>query len=429
MADIFNGVDLDDINAGYLEMEANKKIMKGTNTDLAGRARLNTMFGEGISAGINWEFNANFCYQGDTRKLQQVLVSGGTVSQDSARLKVSSGTNANGSARAHSLRALRYRPGQEAIAGFTFMFPNRIIGNKRYIGPIDDDNGFAFGVQDEEFGIFYNRGGVLTFIPQSDFNIDKIDGNGPSGFNINVDFLNIGRITYAYFGIAPPTFEVFVKGKGFIPVHEIDFINNSELTHLTIPYVQFSSYNINTGNTTNVDLFSGSIAVGIIGSNDRDISTRNFTREVPTVAISTGTISGIPNLQRLIVFQNKTTYGVVPVKNKIENLVNLITATTLGANKPVTLKRYRLAVAPTGGTWADQSINSIMRYSFNTAIDLTGAEVSLPIELGSNDKFFETDKIVQLDLRAQPGEYVAYVIETTSTAGDIKMSVGWKELF
>lgn len=401
------------------------KPLNTIQTDNHGRTKINTIFGEGLNAGVNWEFNANFAYQGDTRKLQASTLNGGNIIVANSLLVVSSGTNSNGYAYASSKRALRYRAGQEGIAGFTFMFPNRVVGNDRYVGLIDYDNGFSVGVRGLEFGIFYKKGGVLTFIPQSTFNIDKIDGTGESEFTINTEKLNICRITYAYFGIAPPTFEIYVFGKGFVPFHSMDFINNSTSPHITLPYIKFGAYNVNTTNTTNVSLYSASLAVGVIGSNDRDISTRNFTYALPNTPDFS--IAPVGGLQTVVVLHNKPTYG--GVANKVENLLNLLSATVLGANKQVTLKRYHLATPPTGGTWTDVSPNSIFRYSLNTAINLTGAELTLPIELGTSDKFFETTKIVELDLRAQPNDYVAYVLETKATNGTFRFSIGWKELF
>ena len=169
-------------------------------------------------------------------------------------------------------------------------------------------------------------------------------------------------------------------------------------------------------------MYSASLAVGVIGSNERDISTRNFVYPSPTFSIIP-----IGGLQRVVVLYNKPTYG--GVANKVESILNLITATVLGANKPVTLKRYKLATAPTGGTWTDQSVNSIFRYSTDTVISLTNAELTLSIELGTADRFFETTKIVELDLRSQPSDYIAYVLETTATSGTFRLSSGWKELF
>jgi len=418
--EIFNNI-FDELDKTIRVEASSDNPLYCVQSDKSKRVQSNTMFGEGIVSNINWDFNSSFCYQGDSRKLSATVLNGATISNEDSKLKLSSGTASNGSAIASSRRALRYRPAQEGIAGFTFQFPNRAVGNIRYIGLIDETNGFAFGIKDLEFGIFYKRGGVLTFIPQSTFNIDKIDGTGVSKFNINTNYLNIARITYGYFGIAPPTFEIFTIDKGFIPVHKMDFINNTTNLHITLPYIKFGAYNINTGNTTNLNLYSGSLAVGTIGDNNKNISTRDFT-------VSTGELAITGGVQRVVVFQNKEYYGVTPVINKVESLVNLISAST-DTNRSVTLKRYRLATAPTGGTWTDVSADSIMRYSTDATISLVGAELSMPIELQKVGDVFETVKIEELNIIGRPNEYAVYVIETQATSGYFKLSVGWKELF
>lgn len=402
------------------------KNLKGNNvnvenSDQSGRNVINSIFGEGIVGNVEVVFSSLFCYQGDTRKLQSIL-NGGTVSLADSMLKVNSGTGATSSAIASSRRSLSYKALKEGFAGFTAMFKNPVDNNKRYVGIIDDLNGFAVGMNGTKFSIFYkNNGSFVDIIPQENFNIDKLDGTGYEKFILNPEKLNIFRISYGYLGVAPITFEIFVNSK-WIPFHRLSFANISETPHIRIPYLKFRAYNVNEGNTINVELASGSIAVGVIGTkDDEDVSSRDFTLSIPET-----TIAGAS--KRILLLHTKASYG--GIENRVETLANLISGAT-DLNKSATLKRYRLTTTPTITTFQNVSVNSFMEYTTNAtelaSINLAGAEIGMPMEFGKVGNIFETDKIRSLNMRMLPDEYVVYVLETTGT-GTFNLSVGWKEL-
>jgi hypothetical protein len=298
------------------------------------------------------------------------------------------------------------------------MFPNPVENNKRYIGLIDELNGMAIGLNGTEFSIFKRRDGEFKqIIPQSQFNINKLDGSGDDRFVIDVTKLNVFRISYGYLGVAPITFEV-LSGSKWIPFHKIEFANVESQPHLNLPYLKFRAYNVNEGNTENVSVYSASIAVGTIGqTKDFDVSSRDFTVSVPTASLTSGSTT-------IVVFHTKPTYS--GVENRVESLLNLISAST-DMNKSVTVQRFRLINPPTGGTWTDVDPNSFMEYSLNTVPNYTGAELSMPFELQKVEGVFETTKIENLNLRMQPDSYTAYRVTTTGS-GTFNLSVGWKEL-
>jgi hypothetical protein len=95
--------------------------------------------------------------------------------------------------------------------------------------------------------------GISTFIPQSSFNIDRIDGTGPSGFTINPQKGNVYQIGFQYLGFGNAFFAVENSETGRItPVHMIKNDNNRTTPVLLNPQVSGRLTSFNYGNNTNV---------------------------------------------------------------------------------------------------------------------------------------------------------------------------------
>jgi hypothetical protein len=393
-------------------------IARVGGADDAGRKSLNSVFGQKIIAHEISEFNGLFAYPADTRKLEPILNGSGTVGSENFMLKISTGTDADGSAIASSKRSLQYVPGHDGFAKFTAIFTPNAENSRQMIGLFDDLNGFAVGMEGSDFAIFRKRdGSIVETVTQSNFSEDALDGTGESGFNIDITKGNIFRINFGFLGFAIVSFEIFAgKTKQWIPFHIIDYPNNYTETHVTLPYIKLRASVENLGNTTDVIMRSGSVEAGIINGGGTAVSSRDFAfANSGTYASGTDT--------RIVVFHNKTTYG--GISNRIESLLNYVSVATEG-NKPVQIRLYKLALTPTGGTWIDKSINSTIETSIDTTIDVTGADLLLAFELSKAGQFFEY--IEDLNIRMLPDDYIALTYTTTG-AGDLNASIGWRELF
>ena len=84
------------------------------------------------------------------------------------------------------------------------------------------DDSLAIGYQNNTFGVLYMQNGTATFTPQSNFNLDKLDGTGKSNFVIDPTKLNIFYIAYGWLGAAPLEFGVCTEnGTGSFPPHSL----------------------------------------------------------------------------------------------------------------------------------------------------------------------------------------------------------------
>lgn len=110
-------------------------------------------------------------------------------------------TNANDRAQMQSAERGRYIAGQTSEAGLGVRIPNGSSNNQEIRwGLFDSNNGFFFMQNSNGLNVGIINQGVETIIPRSEFNVDRLDGNGPSGTTFNVADGHIYNIVYSWYG-------------------------------------------------------------------------------------------------------------------------------------------------------------------------------------------------------------------------------------
>jgi hypothetical protein len=101
---------------------------------------------------------------------------------------------------------------------------------------------------------------------QYTWNIDRLDGTGPSGMIINPQRGNVYRITFQWLGFGAIIFWVEnpLTGK-FIPIHNVSYTNQNTLVSLSKPNMQLSFAVASTTSTTPITLKTASGAMFVQG--------------------------------------------------------------------------------------------------------------------------------------------------------------------
>lgn len=95
----------------------------------------------------------------------------------------------------------RYIAGHSAQVGIGVRVPSApSAGVNAKWGLFDDNNGFYYVYDGQGFGVCVLRDGIETRINREQFNKDKLDGNGPSGININLNNGHIFQIVFSWYG-------------------------------------------------------------------------------------------------------------------------------------------------------------------------------------------------------------------------------------
>lgn len=127
-------------------------------------------------------------------------------------------TNAAGStAFRQSKRYINYQPGKSQLALLTFVASGAQAGNVKSVGLFDANDGYIFQLNGAtaRFVVRSSVSGVASdanAANQADWNLDTLNGNGPSGINLDFTKAQILAIDYEWLGVGSVRFGFVVAG-------------------------------------------------------------------------------------------------------------------------------------------------------------------------------------------------------------------------
>lgn len=264
-------------------------------------------------------------------------------------------------------------------------------------------------------------------IAQVQFNIDKLDGTGPSGFTLDPQKGNVYQIQYQWLGFGRITFfiENSVDGRLF-PFHQIRPMNSLTTTTLNQPDMQLSAFTVSSSADNTKTLQIGSMGAFIEGEmllGEPFYSTSNS---------HTGISSASDNI--MLAIRNPRTFKGI-TSQVVLKLRSLSISSSKSAANTRGITTFKLVI---GGTPA-----STPEYQYFTSPLASPTYVSIP-EAAANSLSSFTP-ILQASVGAEGGSvldltkeniqiqknqnlYIIYDSSITSGTVDVSASVAWFEL-
>lgn len=191
-------------------------------------------FNSAISAPRMSQVIAQFDLSLAANDITTAVTGTGSATQGSAEMTLSTGTGVTSSASAVSNMSVQWSPGRGLYALFTAAFttPTSAASEQR-MGYYDSNNGFFVGYHGLTFGITKRTAGVDTFIPQSSFDGDPLNGNiATSTFKsngvpvaANFTLLNTFRLDLGFGGVKK--FYIFSPDGNWVLFHTFRDPNSS----------------------------------------------------------------------------------------------------------------------------------------------------------------------------------------------------------
>jgi len=144
-----------------------------------------------------------------------------------------------------------------------------------------------------------------NWIYQSDWNVDKLDGNGASGMTLDPTKLNVYQIRYKWLGSGSIAFYIESNLTGnFILVHIIQRANQFQEVSIQNPSLKcgYVAYNTANPGDTGVIVKGASMMMGIEGQ----IKYNTYSRSVSNnIELSADSMSHILSIKNRIIYNNK----------------------------------------------------------------------------------------------------------------------------
>ena len=264
-------------------------------------------------------------------------------------------------------RVQRYIPGRQGEVSMTMIFGTPTTGIRRRFGLFDDLNGFW--LEDSGDGTYrcvLRRNSALDVVDEQsfardDWNVDKLDGTGPSG--ITADFNNIQHmsIEYEWYGSGMIEWNFIIDNNKF-PIHKIYHANrvpNTWAAKAALP-VRIEIENIG----------------GTAGTHTFYQGSHSFSTEATTTLLGRQNSISSPITGSTLTLAN-TFYPLVAIRLKSTALDSVVipdefSAATLD-NTDIFIRVIELPTI-TGGTWVSFSDGSGVEYNI-TASGFSGGNV------------------------------------------------------
>lgn len=391
--------------------------------DYAGRETQVAAYGELLTGQKQLDVSLVFNYFINPERTRQTISGTGANTIDASRLRVAAEGGA-GTAEVESKRNIVYRTGHDAFALFTCAFGAGGVGATMKAGPFNGVNGFFISLSETgKLQANHLVGGVLTTYTQGNtdgtgFNLDQLDGSGPSDFTVNPHALLVYRITYGYLGQSPAYFEVQTgAAKGWVPFHTIDIGNTTADLILTDPILPIK-FEATSDGTSDAVMFSGSWLGGVIGNQRTRVDNDQFAFDV-SKALVAGVQTHIGTMRVKATFQGKV--------NKIPAEFHVLTAGVDGTKDHIL--RIWKNTPLTGAVWVDPiGPTSIIE------IDLTGTltgtspkELRYSTALGKVDSLGPGIEFPIGELRLEVGDTLTFTAYSAN-ASNVVLAGTWEEL-
>jgi|GEM_PF-2712848 len=403
----------------------------GTSTKLP--AVTTTFFGDQDGEDRDDHLAEQFEYGIQSLRVTSASASSGFVTTLDSMAKVSTGTTSGSTASIQSARYIRYQPGRQGYALFSALFTSGVAGTTQWMGCFDAIDGFAVGYNGTAFSILYRSSAsgavVNTIIPQSSFNVDQLNGTGPSGITLNPQDMNIFRIQYSWLGISPVQFSVLNNKGQFKVFHIIQLPNSITIPALLLPQLAMRAEVDNPSASSNVSVSTGGWSGGMVDTYRNPANGRFFMVSNTLGSLSTGAATHV------LTIQNPSTVG--GLTNKIEAKICMLGGGSVDISGSTFNTSWQLLLnaTVTGTSFsAVNTGNSIMNVSTTgTYTAGTGTLVLTPSASGFGGgltpTFFNTrDDVV--DVVILPGQIMTLVASTTlATTHPVIGFLGWDERY
>ncbi len=265
------------------------------------------------------------------------------------------------------------------------------------------------------------------FIPQADWNSDKMngtndDGTNPTKMTLDISKGNVYEVQFQWLGFGEIIFSIENENTGhFHPVHRIKYTNTNTVPSMQNPTLPLYIAVKNGATTTDINIQTSSMAVfteGIVDETNQGLP--NSTAATLSGDLTTET--AIFAVKSKPIFQN--------VENRVEWAPKIFTVSGKGAGA-AKFTTIRATVDPVLGgnpVFTDISTATSIMAIDTAGTTLTGGSVVATFEFGADFTPGPID-LTTFTVNQPPGTLIVFSAEIDGGTSDIDAGLIWRELF
>ena len=326
-----------------------------------------------------------------------------------------------------------YQPGKSLLIMNSFTFDTAKTNLRQRVGYFGSDNGFYLEQNDSTISLVKRSkvtGSVVnTEVTQANFNTDKLDGTGPSGFTLDLTTSQLMFMDMEWLGAGSVRLGFVIEGQ-FIIAHRFDWANQSTNTgtYITTASLPIRYEITNTGTVASASQLK-QICSTVISEGGYEMNGLQGVAGTPINSAYTLTTAGV-------------FYPLVSIRLKSARLdaVALMSAmSTIGTGNNIYFNwKITRGGSITGGTWVSGGTDSAVEYNITgtaftstNSVDLaSGYNVSSNQGGGSTDLLKEALFRFQLrrDSFTSTPEILTVLLATDTNGNDGYASMDWEEV-
>lgn len=258
-----------------------------------------------------------------------------------------------------------YQPGKSLLILNTFVMNEAKTGLRQRVGYFSEENGFYLELDDSDLGFVrrsFNTGSVVnTKISQADWNIDKLDGTGPSKHVLDITKAQIMWSDMEWLGVGSVRIGFVINGQ-FVVCHIFHHANIIESTYITTASLPIRLEITNTSGTSGASKLKH-ICNSVQSEGGYEL--RGTQQGIGTSITSPRSLTTAGTYYPVVALRLKNT------GQRLDAIAILSAASFLGLSNNVNYNwRITQRATVTGGSWVSAGANSSVEYN------LTGTAVS-----------------------------------------------------
>jgi len=327
-----------------------------------------------------------------------------------------------------TIKVFAYQPGKSLLVLSTFVMSPAKTNLRQRVGYYGAENGLYVQLNNSTLS-FVERSlvtGVVaeSVVNQSSWNVDTMDGSGPSGIVLDITKAQILFMDIEWLGLGTVRLGFVIDGNFYV-CHKFNHANLITSTYITTACLPLRYEITNTGATSGTSTLK-QICSSVISEGGYELRGLQQAVGTPITAARTLTTAG-------------TYYPIVSIRLKSARLDAIVIATALSLVGSTTgTYNWRLVSSGTtsGGSWVSAGVDSSVEYNLNATSYSGGRILASGYFLTTNQSNFSIDilkealfanQLERNGLSGTPFEFLI-AISAADNGETVFASLDWEEI-